>query len=520
VSGIASTRVGTADAAQPAMRRRGGLGSMPIAAQMIIASVVLAALVGLVLLSLLLAISSLRSATNREVRAKDVVTAAVNLEKLALDVQTGVRGFVLTGRENTLTPYVNARRELPPGLAELERLSAGDTQQAERARRLRNEIDSYIQEYSVPLIEIARENREAATQGIANTEDRRRIGLIRRLFDEYITAETTRADASARAASERADLAIGLALLGILLCAALIFGFGIVLARSIARPIRGVAEGASRLAGGEYSVRLREGGPGEVGELTRSFNAMAEKLERGRRELEQQNRKLRESERIKSELVGIVSHEVRTPLASVLGFTSLLLSRDPDPETRKRYLEIVDVQGRRLSALLDDFLDVQRLEEGRLELRAELVDMAALLEEQVQLFEAQSELHRLTLSVEQEPLGVRGDPNRLAQVVGNLLSNAIKYSPEGGTVEVVGEQANGSVRVSVRDHGVGIPAEQQDRIFTKFYRGDASTSGIAGSGLGLAFARAVIEAHGGRMGFTSTRGGGSTFFLELPTAAR
>jgi signal transduction histidine kinase len=116
-------------------------------------------------------------------------------------------------------------------------------------------------------------------------------------------------------------------------------------------------------------------------------------------------------------------------------------------------------------------------------------------------------------------LTVRGDANRLSQVVGNLLSNAIKYSPDGGVVDVVGEADGEIVRLSVSDQGVGIPAEQQAQIFTKFFRGDAAASGIAGSGLGLAFARAVVEAHGGRMSFTSKVGVGSTFRVELPRAA-
>ena len=143
--------------------------------------------------------------------------------------------------------------------------------------------------------------------------------------------------------------------------------------------------------------------------------------------------------------------------------------------------------------------------------------MAGLLREQGSSSRARASA--TAWSCASPPLAVRGDPNRLAQVVGNLLSNAIKYSPEGGTVEVVAERSNGAVRVTVRDEGLGIPDEQHDQIFTKFYRGDAATSGISGSGLGLAFARAVIEAHGGRMGFTSAEGRGSTFFLELPTAA-
>jgi signal transduction histidine kinase len=168
--------------------------------------------------------------------------------------------------------------------------------------------------------------------------------------------------------------------------------------------------------------------------------------------------------------------------------------------------------------LLDDFLDVQRIEEGRMGLTRELFDMRRVLAEQTELYTAQSNKHRLQLRIEDDHLPVRGDPGRLAQVVGNLLSNAIKYSPEGGVVEVVGDRVDGSVRVLVRDEGLGIPPEQQERIFTKFYRGDAAASGITGTGLGLAFARAVVEAHGGTIAFRSADGGGSEFWIDLPSA--
>jgi signal transduction histidine kinase len=289
-----------------------------------------------------------------------------------------------------------------------------------------------------------------------------------------------------------------------------------VLARSIGRPVRAVAEGAGRVAGGEYSLRLPEEGPGEVGELTHAFNEMAERLEASHDELEQQNEELRESERMKTELVSIVSHELRTPLASVLGFTALLLKREFDPPTRRHYLGIVDAQARRLAALLEDFLDVQRIEHEGVDLAAEKVDLADLLHEQAQLYAAQSPKHRLEVDVQEEPLTVRGDPGRLAQVVGNLLSNAIKYSPDGGKVEVRALRSGEGVRVAVIDEGLGIPEDQQDRIFTKFFRGDASATGITGTGLGLAVSREIVEAHGGRIGFDSDPGEGTTFWLELP----
>jgi signal transduction histidine kinase len=116
-------------------------------------------------------------------------------------------------------------------------------------------------------------------------------------------------------------------------------------------------------------------------------------------------------------------------------------------------------------------------------------------------------------------LPVRGDSNRLAQVVANLLSNAIKYSPEGGVVRVAGERADSVVRVSIQDEGVGIPAELQREIFGKFVRGHATANGIEGSGLGLAISRSLVEAHGGSIDFESTKGRGSTFWFEIPTAS-
>jgi signal transduction histidine kinase len=221
---------------------------------------------------------------------------------------------------------------------------------------------------------------------------------------------------------------------------------------------------------------------------------------------------------MKTELVNIVSHELRTPLASVLGFTALLLKREFDPAARRHYLGIIDAQARRLAALLEDFLDVQRIEHQGLDLTTENVDLASLLDEQAQLYAAQSPKHRLHVALEERPLEVRGDANRLAQVVGNLLSNAIKYSPDGGVVELAAERHDGEVRLSVKDEGLGIPSDQQERIFTKFFRGDAGATGITGTGLGLAVSREIVEAHGGRIGFDSDPGTGSTFWVELPAA--
>ncbi|HEX4930264.1 MAG TPA: ATP-binding protein [Gaiellaceae bacterium] len=490
---------------------------MTLARRMWLASAVLAALVGAAFVVLVLAVSAQRDATEREARSKEVTTASLRLEKLVSDVETSFLGLTLTRNPSFLGPYRVAMRELPARLSMLDTLTADDFRQQARVRTLSLRIDEYVADFVTPLIPILRESPGIARDTALAQEGKRYTDEIRQLFREFRRAENELAAAASRSAERRADVAVVVGVGTITASTTLIFLFGIILSRSIGHRVRAVASGANRLASGEFDHRLPEQGPGEIGELTRSFNAMAKQLEQGRRELQEQNDELRESERMKTELVSIVSHELRTPLASVLGFTSLLLKRDFEPDTRRHYLGIVDAQARRLAALLEDLLDVQRIEHEGVDLATERIDLAMLLDQQAQLYAAQSPNHRVEVALEERPLTVRGDPGRLAQVVGNLLSNAIKYSPEGGTVALAATRKGDGVRVIVRDEGLGIPPDQQSRIFTKFFRGDAGTTGITGTGLGLAVSREIVEAHGGRIGFDSSPGTGSTFWLELPS---
>jgi signal transduction histidine kinase len=483
------------------------------------AAIAVAIGLALVFAVLFLAIDSLHQRSLDARRSQQVIATANELQTYVIDLETGARGFAITRDERYLAPWKRAQRLYPGAITTLVELTKDSPVQHRRALAIKGDIQRYFSTYSFRVVDFLRGNPQAAPDVATDPRGRRQVEAIRGEFKGFLDTETELSEArhqTARATTRNSLLVGGIGLSAALL---LILVGALYVNRAVARPVRRTAEAAARIAGGDLSERLNTDGPGEVGELERTFNTMAASLERTVADLEERNRTLLESEQVKSELVSNVSHELRTPLASVLGFSSLMLDREVSPDETKRYLEVIRTEARRLAALLNDLLDLQRVEQEALELRSEEVELNELLSTQVTLYSAQSDTHELRFQAAGEPLAVRGDRDRLAQVIGNLLSNAIKYSPEGGVVEVTTEAIGDEAWIWVRDEGLGIPRAHQEQIFTKFFRGDVGRElGIAGTGLGLVLARQIVEAHGGQLGFESEVGRGSTFWLQLPAS--
>lgn len=227
----------------------------------------------------------------------------------------------------------------------------------------------------------------------------------------------------------------------------------------------------------------------------------------------------RKLEQMRTEFVANVTHELRTPLTSIRGFAETLLDGAlEDPETARSFVEIIKREGEHLGALIEDLLDLSRIESGRMRMQPETVQLAALVTESLagltQKASAQSIHLEITVPAE---LRLVADPSRLAQILINLVDNALKYTPAGGFVRVQAVELNEYVRFQVSDTGSGMPKADLPRIFERFYRVDkARTRKTGGTGLGLSIVKHIVEAHGGSISVESDLGQGTTFTFLLP----
>jgi signal transduction histidine kinase len=283
------------------------------------------------------------------------------------------------------------------------------------------------------------------------------------------------------------------------------------LANNLARPIQVLTQAAKNMESGDLSVRVKPSGPQELRQLAEAFNSMANRLQSNLAQLRA--------------FVANASHELRTPLTVVkLRTEALREGALEEPEVATRFLSEIETEIDRLVRMVNDLLDLSRMEAGLDSGKRTLLNLGAIAHEVYETFSIRATRAEVSLSLDVEPSlpPVLGNEGQLRRVFYNLVENAIKYTPCNGQVEVLlrpGPNPN-TVRLLVRDSGPGIPPEHLPHVFERFYRADTTQPrpGVArGSGLGLAIAKSIVESHGGEMGVSSQVGNGTTFWADLPT---
>jgi two-component system, NtrC family, sensor kinase len=318
----------------------------------------------------------------------------------------------------------------------------------------------------------------------------------------------------------------------------LAIGTSVVLARRMARPIETIQTAAANIGAGALDQRIEVASNDELGALAEEFNRMAAQLqesyaglehrveERTRElataltELDEKSRELETASTHKSEFLASMSHELRTPLNAIIGFSQALRERmfGELNEKQEEYLDDIIASAYHLLSLINDVLDLSKVEAGQIALEIEPFSLRDALESGVVMVRERASDGgvRVELSADPEIDPVDGDERRIRQVVFNLLANAVKFTPTGGSVEVSAARVNGEVRVSVADTGPGVAPEDRVRIFEEFQQTDAGVALREGTGLGLALSKRLVELHGGRIWVDSEVGAGSTFVFTLP----
>jgi len=235
--------------------------------------------------------------------------------------------------------------------------------------------------------------------------------------------------------------------------------------------------------------------------------------------IKKQNERLKELDGMKSEFLSTAAHELRTPLTSILGFSEILLKKKLDEERKNRFLKIINEESVSLSALINDLLDLSRIESGKgFKIKKAPIDIGGIILENIDLFQAQTDKHTFKVNLPHDLVKIEADKDKINQVIENLISNAVKFSPEGGEITVSIEEAKDKLKVNISDNGMGISEKDLSHVFEKFYRAEnASRAAIGGTGLGLAIAKYIVESHGGEISVESKLGKGSTSSFTLPT---
>ena len=399
---------------------------------------------------------------------------------------------------------------------DLDRLQFVAQDEVELLRRVRGDYEEFIRVVT-QAIELIRAGRTAEGRDLQFSRATPLADQLERLTNELVN----RAEAEMVAQLEVNNTAYLRSQYSVaafaLVSIALALGLGYGISVSLVRPVRAMKDRMREIAAGDFASGVDVPNRDELGSLAADLNSMSERLGSLYRELETISQH-------KSEFLANMSHELRTPLNAVIGFSEVLEQKmfGDLNEKQLEYVQDIHASGRHLLLLINDILDLSKIEAGKLELDRSRFDLASTIESTLTLVRERAVRHGLTISLSlDERIGrVDADERKIRQILLNLLSNAVKFTPDGGQIEITGAVLDGAAQIAVRDTGIGIAPEDCAVIFEEFQQARGNHEGKReGTGLGLTLARKFVELHGGRIWVDSVVGEGSTFTFTLPLAA-
>ncbi|MGH2839338.1 MAG: sensor histidine kinase [Solirubrobacteraceae bacterium] len=491
-----------------------------ITTKVVALSAAAATLLATALLVLIVAIMGQRDAARTAFRSQQALSLGNQLETTLVDIENSISRYTDSRNERHLAPANAALANYAMRTENLSRLVSDDPGQQRRVRAIGVLIDDYARLWARPLISTARfDIEDARSQMVEDSAGRTRIDAIRREFERLFVRERAVIASREDRAEARSSSAIAFGIGGVGLVLAIALGFTLYLRRSVVRPVLRVAEATGRLADGELATRVPAQRLDELGDLARSFNSMADSLQRSRTELELSNAELTRSNAELEQFASVTSHDLQAPLTTISMYAELLERRHgaEDPKDGPALVDGIRHATGQARALIRDLLEYSRAGRGRLSV--ERVPATRVVEQALEnlagaIEESGARVHAGSLPV------VLADRANLCRVFQNLVGNAIKFAGEHTPEVTIGaERDNGQWRFSVSDNGIGMKPDQSERIFEPFQRLHGEED-YPGTGIGLAVCERIIDQHGGKIWVSTRPGEGSTFYFTLPGGDR